>query len=166
MPFRAVVKALMLAVSKGREQSTALLIKAGSSVNASNNLGQTPLIYAGGGGHINCLTILIDKGADVNAAADDGLTPLLAAASAATILGYHECVNILIQAGADVNAIEQAGYTPLMWAAYKGQTPMLTASHPGRSRCEHRGSRWSHGANECLGGRPRGLCEHPPPGRS
>ena len=92
------------------------MIKAGSSVNASNNFGQTPLIYAAGGGHINCLTLLIDKGADVNAAADDGLTPLLPAASAATILGYHECVNILIQAGADVNA----GYTPLMWAAYKG----------------------------------------------
>jgi uncharacterized protein len=87
-----------------------LLIGAGANVNATNDLGVTPLALASSGAMVKKL---LQAGANPNIVSSNGESPLMAAARA----GNAESVKALLEHGADVNAKEKLrGQTALMWA--------------------------------------------------
>ena len=90
-----------------------LLITAGASVSAANELGATPLWLAALNGSAPMVERLLDAGASPNAALKMGEQPLMTAARG----GVVEVVELLLEHGADVNARElERGQTALMWA--------------------------------------------------
>ena len=90
-----------------------LLIEAGATVGAANELGATPLWLAAMNGDPGLVGRLLDAGADPNAPLQMGETPLMTAARG----GNLEAVELLLAQGADVNAAEQERQqTALMWA--------------------------------------------------
>jgi ankyrin repeat protein len=102
-------------------ESMASLIAAGANVNATNNLGQTPLHVAAqniGGWDNNDppvnepFQLLIYKKADVNARDNQGRTPLDVLAAADTSF-KEEAVALLIKAGAKANQTNPGGATAL-----------------------------------------------------
>ena len=96
-------------------------IKAGADVNARNEWGSTPLMYAAGfNTNPDVLSVLIKAGADVNARNERGWTPLMYAAGFNT---NPDVLSVLIKAGADVNARDNNGETPLMFAAGTNTNP-------------------------------------------
>ena len=97
-----------------------LLLKSGASVNARNDEGRTPLMYAAKNLRSDSLKALIAAGADVNARAEDGKTPLMYSKDV-------ESVKVLSAAGADVNAKDNLGITPLMLAANNRDVELVKA---------------------------------------
>ena len=81
-------------------------------MNAKEEDGWTPLIYAAGEGHKELVELLIANGADVDAKDEDGWTPL----HWATVNGHEATVELLLANGSDVNAKDNDGETPLDWA--------------------------------------------------
>ena len=100
------------AAENGDLQAVRWLIANGADVNAKNNDGWTPLLYAARKS-AEVAKLLIDNGAEVNAKDEDGRTPLLYAAGN----NAAEVAKLLIDNGADVNAKNKKGRTPLHWAA-------------------------------------------------
>lgn len=107
---------------RGREV-VALLLAAGSEINARNWQRVTPLHYT--------LTyerdprfveFLLDQGADVQSTAYEGRTPLH---QAAAFSPNPEIVQLLIDRGADVMAEAKNGLTPLHWAADASSVPEI-----------------------------------------
>ena len=96
------------------------LITKGADVNAKDENGITPLIFAAGEGHTEIVKELIAKGADVNVKDEKGFSPLMHAA----FRGRTETVKELIAKGADINARATGKHdvTPLMFAAFEGHT--------------------------------------------
>lgn len=94
------------------------LAGAGADVNARDNAGFTPIMFAhtdwrapGGSNGAQSIEILHAHGADVNARAADGETALMLAA-------YDRdaaAIEALLKAGADVNARDNNGRTALGW---------------------------------------------------
>ena len=83
-----------------------ILLEHGADVNAKNDDGNTPLLFAD---QLEIVKILIEHGADVNVKNNNGDTPLFFA-------NQFEIVKILIKHGADVNAKNNDGNTPLLQA--------------------------------------------------
>jgi len=92
------------------------LINAGADVNAKDNYGTTPLIFAAISGSTEIMAALIDKGADVNAKDYMGRTALIEVFNSEN---EHtaEIIQTLIEAGADVNAKADFGNTAFIIAA-------------------------------------------------
>ena len=103
-------------------------IRSGANVNAKDDLGHTPLMYAAGySGDPEIIKALILAGANVNETANprlpdaegppwfEGATPLIWAANSTK---NSDVLRVLIQAGADVNLKDDMGWTALMHAAY------------------------------------------------
>ena len=97
------------------------LIDQGADVNATDEDGNTALMYASAEGHTVIVSMLIEAGADVNAKDIDGLTALMLASGE----GHTETVSTLIKAGADVNAKTKEGWTALMAAADEGHPEIV-----------------------------------------
>ncbi|MGN0873616.1 MAG: ankyrin repeat domain-containing protein, partial [Akkermansia sp.] len=93
----------------------ALLLRAGADPNATNENGQSVLMYAVFGSDAEVVRVLLDAGADVNHVSKDGETALMMAAS-----GSVEMVELLISVGAEVNERTNEGETALMVAAMNG----------------------------------------------
>jgi ankyrin len=87
-----------------------LLIRANANINATTDLGVTPLALASSGAMTDKL---LAAGANPNIATSTGESPLMAAARA----GRGDMVKALLGHGADANAKENVrGQTALMWA--------------------------------------------------
>lgn len=76
------------------------LLKSGADVNARDNLGWTPLIWAACSGNARLVELLIDADADLNATSNGGWTPLMWAARN----GHEEVIELLRKHGAKVRS--------------------------------------------------------------
>ena len=108
-------------------ETTALLIRAGATVNIKNHYGVSPFAVAAKNGNANILGQLMKAGADPNDELNNinsGETPLMHAARA----GKADAVRMLLLAGARVNARENwNGQTALHWAAAEGHGEVVAA---------------------------------------
>ena len=114
-------------------------LDAGTDVNATNAVGQTPLHEAVQWGHLEIVELLISKGADVNAKNEPYLQPPLNIAASGASANWNKpertkIVELLIDAGADVNAkgdgLKPLG-TPLDMAKRHPETAALLRKHGG-----------------------------------
>ncbi len=118
---------LHLAVRVGRRPDflgiTALLIEAGSDVNAADQDGMSPFLYAVARGgfyqapwpeYPQMVTLLLDNGAEISKTNTAGRTPLHEASRAS---GNYEVIRLLLERGLDVNARDRQESTPLHLAA-------------------------------------------------
>lgn len=84
-------------VRNGSATQVKAAIEAGADVNAVNEYGHTPLMYAAAAGNVAGLRQLIEAGADLDATSADGWT----AAMFAEAEGQPEALNLLISEGAE-----------------------------------------------------------------
>ena len=88
---------MMLDYSKGGELSKVQdCISGGSNVNAKDDKGNTPLMFASAIGHQSIVKTLLQAGADVRAKTNDGWTPLMIASH----MGHQSVIEVLRKAGA------------------------------------------------------------------
>src|SRR5205823_9721507 len=83
----------------------------GSSANARDARGNTPLMHAAVYGDLSCMRLLLDRGAEANATNAAGATALMRAAL------DDQKVALLLERGADANVRSGLGNTALMLAA-------------------------------------------------
>ncbi|KAJ5160851.1 Pfs NACHT and Ankyrin domain protein [Penicillium canariense] len=110
----------MVKLASGREATGKLLLDTGKAdINAKDNDGQTPLLYAAASGHEAMVKLLLARdGADVNAKDSSGRTPLIWAAAN----GREAVAKLLLDTGkADIDAKDNDDQTPLIWAAAIGR---------------------------------------------
>lgn len=102
---------LKIAAANGNDAIASRLIKAGASVNLTDDDdGRTALYAAAENGHASTLKLLIDHGGDVKATDNSNETLLHAAARG----NSPETTTLLLAAGLDPNARDKAGDTPLV----------------------------------------------------
>jgi ankyrin repeat protein len=89
-----------------------ILLEAGADINAKDDLGWTPLVWALRRTP-EVITILLNAGADINSQDKLGQTPLI---NAARTSQNPEVVTILLRAGADAKAKDNAGKTAFNYA--------------------------------------------------
>ncbi len=97
------------------------LVRYGADVNARNQVGTTPLMYAMLQDKTFIPKLLIAGGADVNAADQWGRTALMIAA----FEGKTKFIKLLIKAGADVGMKDQFGKTALDYARDANQSGVV-----------------------------------------
>ncbi|XP_056001108.1 uncharacterized protein LOC130048432 isoform X2 [Ostrea edulis] len=83
--------------------------------------GNTPLIAACKGGHVNIVEKMVKAGADCNLESRQTHTPLIAACEK----GHLNIVEELVNAGADVNLQSRQGHTPLIAACEIGHLSIV-----------------------------------------
>ena len=107
---------LMYAVGNKHEKIVDLLLVAGADVNAQNDAGTTPLIFAIFADYLPTLDRLLKAPLiDLNKKNNLNRTPLAIALSL-DLKNRYVIINKLIAAGADVNTVDASGVTPLMLA--------------------------------------------------
>ena len=99
------------AIRRGDARAVSTLIAQGADIQAPDDTGATPLMYAALYAGPDVLVALLDDGAPVNTGNKYGATPLMWAA------GHAENVQLLVRRGADVNAKASDGVTALVAAA-------------------------------------------------
>lgn len=87
-------------IERGSVKSVLRHIASGATINAKDEDGITPLMWALVCDFPDIAKVLVEQGAKVNAKDKDGWTPLMLAA----MFGHSETAKVLIEAGADVNA--------------------------------------------------------------
>ena len=122
---------LMLASSYfGYEDMVEYLILNGADVNASDDNGKTPLIWAASNS-LESAKILISRGADVNTKANDGMTPFLQ-----SVFGVLSgkipltLCDLLRENGANINATltgsNASGWSSLHYAVMNGDNELVS----------------------------------------
>lgn len=96
------------------------LLDSGADIDARNQDGSTPLMWAAQFAQTEVLKILIRRGARIDVRDKSGNTPLIVAAcecAMATMNSAYNVLKILLDQGVDVNARSKDGSTALMSAA-------------------------------------------------
>ena len=123
----AWVQALFDAARDGDEGAVTRLLKAGTSPNAVDSQGDTPLLCAAQEGHLGAVRLLLDAGASVAHANTSDETALHVAAWN----GHTDCVKALLTAGADINRHGPEDETPPAAGCrrrpHRGALPLLAA---------------------------------------
>jgi len=122
-PFHADSPMVLLqAAANGDMETVRRLLESGEQVDATDDVGRTPLMRAAGNGHTRIVKRLLEAGADVNARDSKERTALMRA----SVTGHKDTVRILLQAGADVQCIDGSnGWTSLMKAAAGGHAGIV-----------------------------------------
>lgn len=110
-------------------------IEQGISVDDTDEIGRTALMFAAFNGHNKVVDLLIENGAEVNLENDEGRTSLMFASSGP----FSETVSLLLENGADVNRSDSVEeWTPLMYAAAEGNSEVveLLLEHGANSAAE------------------------------
>ncbi|XP_038059304.1 ankyrin repeat domain-containing protein 6-like [Patiria miniata] len=102
-------KPLHQSCQNGHNETTRILLRAGSHPNIKNNNAETPLHIAALFGHITCCRILISANSNVNVTNSEGNTALHVAAG----LGKKKISKILIEAASDLTIQNNNGETAL-----------------------------------------------------
>ncbi|MCC2646037.1 MAG: hypothetical protein K0R02_102 [Rickettsiaceae bacterium] len=116
-------KALCDEVSEYNLDEINELIKAGVSVNDTNEEGKTPLHYAiinSNAKAIQLVQFLLENDANLNIQDKDGRTPL----HYAILKGRPEIANLLLEKELDLDIQDKDGRTPLHYAILEGQTDL------------------------------------------
>ncbi|OFW60989.1 MAG: hypothetical protein A2133_04230 [Actinobacteria bacterium RBG_16_64_13] len=88
------------AVNRNNGQIVLDLLGRGADVNALDRYGQTALMVAAHGGHLEVVEILVAHRADLNVTAKFGLSALMLA----IVAGHADAARLLVKAGADLSA--------------------------------------------------------------
>ena len=104
-------------------QAAQALTAAGADVDATTDLGVTPLWLAAENGSDEMVSLLLAAGADPDSRLLSGETIVMTAAQS----GNGEVVRSLLAAGADPNAAVTRDQTALMWAAARGHGEAVAA---------------------------------------
>jgi len=105
---------LLEASKKGESALVASRLAEGAAVNTRDRFGNSALIYAVRGNHLETINVLVDAGANLNQANVNGITPLFEAAG-----GRHiETVRLLLHKGADPNIVNMQQVSPLANAVF------------------------------------------------
>jgi hypothetical protein len=103
---------LITAAYNGNPARVVQLVGRGANVNARDDYGYTPLMWAAQQGHHLTSETLLKKGADVNAQDKQGHTALLIA----TVKGHEKVVRVLLAYHADPNIKAANGVSALEYA--------------------------------------------------
>ncbi len=98
-----------------------MLIEQGADVNARDEDGNTPLLWAVLAGNMQVVLTMLRRGADLNCKNNEGETPLHWAA----VTGSVEVASLLIQGGADANVADEVGITPIRSAELNEDMEMV-----------------------------------------
>ena len=96
-----------IAAKKGHMGIVRTLIEAGADVNASNSLGNTPLIRSACTNRLALTRALLEAGADLDKQNADGYSALILASRR----GNEEVVEMLLEAGADRSLTTRWGFS-------------------------------------------------------
>lgn len=110
---------LIVAARAGKPAMVKTLLAAHPKVNARNARGETALMFAAFGGHLEVVQLLLASGAEANPAS--GWTPLIYGAAGNRL----DVARLLLKSGAQVNARSASGTTALMMAAREGHLGMV-----------------------------------------
>lgn len=116
--------ALRRAARDGNAAKAKSLIARGARVDAADEDGWTPLLWAAAHGDREVVGVLLDAGANPGAVTTEKRQDALTLAAQ---WNRAEVVSYLIRRGASVNRRDTIGWTPLMWASLKGRTPVVAA---------------------------------------
>lgn len=121
---------LLIATAEGHKEVVSLLIEKGANVNAANNLGRTPLMFAANYGFDSIAKTLIDNGAKIDMVPNDneGWSALMAA----SYKGNLEIVKILVKSGANLKLRDKQGNTALGIAKKQGNTEIVNLLSAGK----------------------------------
>jgi ankyrin repeat protein len=106
---------------EGTPQQIEAAIQAGAEVDAKEEDGRTPLMWAANSGNVEALSLLLAAGADVNAKDAARWTPLMYAVADSNL----EAVSLLLGAGADPDMKDNWGQTAKDRAVRKGYNDIV-----------------------------------------
>lgn len=110
------------AALNGQIEKIKSMISRVSDMDASDENGNSALMFAGYNGHTEVVKLLLDGGADVNNINKEGRSTLMFSASGP----YPETVQLLLDRGANIDITDKAEhFTALMWAAAEGNLDVV-----------------------------------------
>eukprot|EP00752_Nemacystus_decipiens_P008810 g7862.t1 len=113
--------ALHFAAGEGHHGIVQALLNHGADVDAQDDKGYTPIMWAIFGGSLPTAEILLAAGADVAIRNNNGVAALHGAAGE----GHNAIASALLQAGASKDVLDLDGDTPLIWASRSGHLPVV-----------------------------------------